>query len=40
MHRHSLTLSRTIRAASFTIVLLLPALLAACGQGSGGGAGY
>jgi hypothetical protein len=40
MHRYALSVRATIRAASFTIVLLLPALLAACGQGNGGGAGY
>jgi hypothetical protein len=40
MHRYARSTARTIRAATFTLVLILPALLAACGQGNGGGAGY
>ena len=40
MQRHAQSTVRIIRAAAFTLVLILPAILAACGQGNGGGAGY
>jgi hypothetical protein len=40
MHRFSLHVDRIVRAAPLIAAILLPALLAACGPGSGGGAGY
>ena len=40
MQRYARSTARTIRASAFTLVLILGALLAACGQGNGGGAGY
>jgi hypothetical protein len=40
MQRYARSTARMIRASAFSLVLILPALLAACGQGNGGGAGY
>jgi len=40
MHRHQVQLGRTLHVATFILVLILPLLVAACGQGNGGGTGY
>ncbi len=40
MHRYAVFSGRIVRAATFTLLALLPLLLAACGQNNGGGAGY